>query len=123
MVLGRVIDKLPKVRPHSGFPAADVHVEHLHALELVDDVLALPRGQLARVALARGRQAVHTGQVAGVGQFPGEADGRIQPLLELIHQFRSRNGGDIEAGYCGSAHEASSRVTIIWESASTVRAC
>ena len=52
MVGGGVVDELPKVRPHSRFATADVDVEHLHALELVDDVLALLRRQLMRVALA-----------------------------------------------------------------------
>ncbi len=83
---GGVVDELPKVRPHGGFAAADVDVEHLHAFQLVDDVLALPRGQLARIALARRRQAVHAGQVAGVGELPGQADRRVQTVLELLDQ-------------------------------------
>jgi hypothetical protein len=55
----RVVDEFPEVRSHSRFAAADVDVEHLHAFQLVDDVLALLRAELARVALARGGQAVH----------------------------------------------------------------
>ena len=83
---GRVVDELPEVRSHSGFAAADVDVEHLHTFQLVDDVLALPRGQLTRIAFARGRQAVHAGQVAGVGELPGQADRRVQAALELLDQ-------------------------------------
>ncbi|COX20736.1 Uncharacterised protein [Mycobacterium tuberculosis] len=59
MVCGGVIYQLPKVRAHGWFAAADVHVEHLHAFQFVDDVLALAGGQLAGIAFARGRQAVH----------------------------------------------------------------
>ena len=43
VMLGRVVDHLPKVRSHRGFATADVDVEHLHTFQLVDDVLALPR--------------------------------------------------------------------------------
>ena len=84
MVSGGVVDEFPEVRPHSRFAATDADVEHLHALELVDDVLALLRGQLAGVALARRRQAVHARQVAGVGEFPRQADRRVETVLELL---------------------------------------
>src|SRR5699024_6949286 len=40
VVRGGVVDQLPKIRPHSRFAATDVHIEHLHAFEFVDDVLA-----------------------------------------------------------------------------------
>ncbi len=83
---GGVVDEFPKVRPHGGFAAADVDVEHLHALELVDDVFALLRRQLARVALAGRGQAMHARQVAGVGEFPRQADRRVQTMLELLDQ-------------------------------------
>ena len=86
VVSGGVVHQLPKVRPHSRFPAADVDVEHLHAFQLVDDVLAVLRGQLTRIAFARRRQAVHARQVARVGQLPGQADGCVQPMLELLDQ-------------------------------------
>ena len=92
MMGGGVVDEFPEVRPHSRFTAADVDVEHLHALELVDDVLALLRGQLARIALARRGQAVHTRQVAGVGQLPGQTDRRVEPVLELLDQPWHRLG-------------------------------
>ena len=40
-LVGRgVVDQFPEVRPDGRFAAADVHVEHLHALEFVDDRLA-----------------------------------------------------------------------------------
>src|SRR5207244_1256794 len=45
----RVVDELPEVRAHRRLAAADVDVEHLHPLELVDDRLALRGRQLARV--------------------------------------------------------------------------
>ena len=90
VVRGGVVHQLPEVRAHSGFAAADVDVEHLHAFQLVDDVLALPGGQLPRIALARRRQAVHARQVAGVGQLPGQADRRVQAVLELLDRAGAR---------------------------------
>ena len=83
-----VVDELPEVPPDRRLAAADVDVEHLHALELVDHRHALRRGQLARIAPARARQAVDAGQVAGVGQLPGQADRRVQTSLELIDEPR-----------------------------------
>ena len=53
MMCGGVIDELPEIRTDGRFAAADVDVVHLHAFELVDDVLALLRGQLTRIAFAR----------------------------------------------------------------------
>ena len=82
----RVVDEFPEVRSHSRFAAADVHVEHLHAFQLVDDVLALLRAELARVSLAGGRQAVHARQIAGVGELPRQADRCVEAELELIDQ-------------------------------------
>ncbi len=86
LVRGGVIDQLPEVRPHSRFAAADIDVEDLHALELVDERLALFGAQLARIAPPRRRQAVHAGQIARVGEFPGQADRRGQAGFEAIHQ-------------------------------------
>ena len=86
MVFRGVVEEFPEVRAHGGLAAADVDVEHLHALKFVDDGLALLGGELARVALARRRQAVHTRQVAGVGQFPGQADRRIEAAFELFDE-------------------------------------
>src|SRR5439155_25452731 len=74
VVRGGVVDQVPEVGPDRGLAAADVHVEDLHPLQLVDHRPALGGGQLARVAAAGAGQAVHAGQVAGVGQFPGQAD-------------------------------------------------
>ena len=78
--------QLPEVAADGRLAAADVHVEHLHALELVDHRHALRGAQLARVAPTRARQAVHARKVARVGQLPGQADRGIQPLIEAIYQ-------------------------------------
>ena len=43
-------------------------------------------GQLAGVTLARGGQAVHARQVAGVRQLPGQADRCVEAVLELVDQ-------------------------------------
>ena len=93
VVVDGVVEQLPEVRPHRRLAAADVDVEDLHPLELVDQRLALLGGQLVRVAPARGAQAVHAGQVAGVGQLPGQADRGVQPLLELVDQPAGRRRG------------------------------
>jgi hypothetical protein len=53
VLLGRVVDELPEVRSHGRLTAADVDVEHLHRLELVDDGLTLLGAQLARIPAAR----------------------------------------------------------------------
>ncbi len=92
VVGGRIVDDLPEVRTDGRFPAADVDVEDLHALELVDDRLALRGRQLARVAPPRAGQAVHAGQVAGVGEFPGQADRGGQAVLEVVDQAGRRRG-------------------------------
>ena len=92
VVFGRVVDEFPEVGTDGGFAAADVDVEDLHALELVDDRLALGGGQLARVAPSGRGQAVHAGQVAGVGEFPGQADGSIEAELELVDERQGRGG-------------------------------
>ncbi len=49
VVTDGVVEQVPEVRPDGGFPAADVDVEHLHPLQLVDDRLGLGGGQLPRV--------------------------------------------------------------------------
>ena len=86
LMRGGVLEQLPEVATHRRLAAADVDVEHLHPLELVHHAPALACGQLARIAPPRARQAVHAGQVAGVGELPGEADRGIQPGLEVIHE-------------------------------------
>ena len=50
---GGVVDQLPEVQPHRRLAAADVDVEHLHALKFVDDRHALLGGQFTRIAPAR----------------------------------------------------------------------
>ena len=82
----RVLDQREEVPPDHRLAAADVDVEDLQAVELVEHGLGLVRGQLVGVAPARRREAVHAGQVAGVGQLPREADGRVEPALELLNQ-------------------------------------
>src|SRR6202034_1024335 len=84
--------QVPEVRPDRRLAAADVDVEDLHPLQGVDDLLALGGAQLARVPAAGAGQAVHAGQVARVGELPGQADRRGQPALELLDQ-RGRAGG------------------------------
>ena len=87
VVRGRVVDQLPEVGPDRGLAAADVDVEHLHALQRVDDRLALVGAQLARVAAAGRRQAVHARQVARVGELPGQADRRVEAELEQVGEL------------------------------------
>lgn len=86
LMLHRVGEQVPEVRSHRGFATPDVHVEHLHGLEFVDHRLALTGGEFAWVASARRGQAVHTGQVAGVGEFPRQTDRCGQSPLEAFHQ-------------------------------------
>jgi hypothetical protein len=49
---GGVVEQVPEVPPHGGLSAADVDVEDLHPLELVDDRAAFGRGQLIGVTPA-----------------------------------------------------------------------
>ena len=82
----RVADQVHEIRPQHGLAAADVHVEDLEVDQLVDDVARFGGRQLARVTPARRAQAMHAGQVAGVGQLPGQADGCVETPAELILQ-------------------------------------
>lgn len=86
VVAGGVVQEVPEVGADGGFSAADVDVEDLHGLQLVDDGLRLARAQLARVAPSGAGQAVRAGQVAGVGEFPGQADRRGEAVLEQVDQ-------------------------------------
>ena len=87
-----VLDELEEVAAHHRLAAADVDVEDLQVAQLVEHPLGLGRGQLARVALARRRQAVHALQVARVGELPGEADGGVEPGLQLGDEGFSAHG-------------------------------
>ena len=78
--------QLEEVAADHRLAAADVDVEDLQVVQLVEHRLGLGGGQLARVAPARRRQAVHALQVAGVGQLPREADRRVEPALQLLNQ-------------------------------------
>src|SRR6202034_1724528 len=53
VVRGGVVHQVPEVRPDRGLAAADVHVEDLHPLQLVDHRPALGGGQLARIPATR----------------------------------------------------------------------
>src|SRR4029077_4403731 len=97
VMAGGVAEQAPEVGPHSRLTAADVHVEDLHALHLVDQRPALRGGQLPRVAAPGARQAVHARQVARVGQLPGQADRRGQAVLELLGQGE-RGGSGVHGG-------------------------
>ena len=79
-----VLDDLEEVATEHGLATADVHVEDLQRRQLVDQVLGLGGVELVGVAAPRAGQAVHAGQVAGVGELPGEADGGVEALLELL---------------------------------------
>jgi hypothetical protein len=59
VVRGGVVDEVPEVGPDRGFASADVDVEDLHPLELVDQGAALRRRELARITPAGGGKAVH----------------------------------------------------------------
>ena len=59
---------------------------------MVEGTLRELRESLARVAPAAGRQAVHAREVAGVGELPGEADGGVEPVLELGDEGFSAHG-------------------------------
>src|SRR5690606_29039757 len=87
LVVDGVLQQLPEVRSDGGLATADVDVEDLHALQLVDDALALLGGQFARVTSSGRRQAVRARQIAGVGELPRQADRRVQAVLEVIDQF------------------------------------
>src|SRR5262249_18090183 len=83
-VRGRVVEQIQEILSNCGLTTADVHVEHLHAFQFVDHRLALGGAQLARIPAAGAGQAVDAGQVAGIGQLPGQADGSVQAECELL---------------------------------------
>ncbi len=116
MVVGGVVDQLPEVRTDGRLPTADVDVEDLHPLELVDDGLALVGAQLAWVPATGAGQAMHARQIAGVGEFPGEADRGVQPVLEQVDQptGRRRNIGDGHGVLSTSIFESISVVSARW---------
>ena len=116
VVRGGVVDELPEVGPHGGLAAADVHVEHLHPLELVDDGLALLGAELAGVPPAGARQAVDAGQVAGVRELPGEADGGVEAVLELVDERSDGGGRRRDRGHATSSRQ------IVWDAASVASA-
>ena len=96
-----VIEQMPEIRTYRRLATADVYVEHLHALKLIDDCLALLRRELARIAAAGGGQAVHAGEIACVGEFPGQADRSVESELKLLDEratLGSRLSGDVRHG-------------------------
>ena len=84
----RVLEQLEEVAADHRFAAADVDVEHLQGLQLVEHGLGFVGGQLARVAAPRRRQAVDALEVAGVRELPGETDGGVEAALQLLDQCR-----------------------------------
>ncbi len=86
LVLDGVPDEVEEVRAQHRFAPADIDVEDLHGRQLVHDVTGFGRRQLHRVTATRRAQAVHAGQIAGVGQLPGQADGCFQALGEPLAQ-------------------------------------
>src|SRR3712207_7303425 len=63
VVADGVVEQVPEVRPDGGLAAADVDVEDLHGLQLVDHRLGLGGRELARVPPSGAGQAVRTRQV------------------------------------------------------------
>src|SRR5699024_5441723 len=118
LVARRVVDELPEIGTDGGLAAADVDVEDLHLLQFVDDRLALLRAQLAGIASPGGAQAVHTGEVAGVGELPRQADGGVQAALELVDEAPDRGGAGGRGQRAG--HGVSS---IMRDAASAPSAC
>jgi hypothetical protein len=90
LALDGVVDQIQEVAAHQRLAAADVDVEDAHPCQLVDQAPALLGGELPRVALARRGQAVRAGQVAAVGDLPGQADGSLEAVLEVVSQLRTR---------------------------------
>ena len=84
--LDGVGDEIEEVGPQHGLAPADVDVEDLHVHQVVHDAAGLGGRQLVGVAAARRAEAVHAGQVAGVGQLPGQADRRVEAPGELLLQ-------------------------------------
>src|SRR4029077_16162653 len=107
------------VGPHGGLTTADVDVEDLHLLQLVDHALGLGRGELLRVAPPRRGQTVHAREVARVRQLPGEADRGVEAVLEVLDQLHVRSSmvplaaspasARRETGRCGWATFAGAR--------------
>ena len=91
LVVDGVGEQVEEVRAQHGLAAADVHVEHLHGSQLVHHAAGLGRRQLPRVAAARRAEAVDAGQVAGVGELPGQADRGVEPLGEPLPQGHGLN--------------------------------
>ena len=85
-MVDRVRDEFEEVTADHRLASADVDVEHLQLAQLVEHRFGLGGGQLPRIPPARRRQAVNARQVAGVGQLPRQADGRVEPTLELINE-------------------------------------
>ncbi len=85
-VADRVVDECVEVGADRRFTAADVHVEDLHGAQLVDDGHGFRGRQLVRIASARRGQAMDASEIASVGELPGEADGRLEPVLQLFDE-------------------------------------
>ena len=122
LVVDGVLQQVPEVRADRRLAAADVDVEDLHPLQLVDHRLALLGGQLARVAAAARRQAVRALEVAGVGELPGQADRRVEAELELLDQ-RADRGRSARSSRCAPRAGGSCRSRPGPRSAAAYAAC
>ena len=85
-----MVDDIEEVLADHWFTAPEVHVEHLQVSEFINHGECFGGGEFFGVAAPRRTQAVHTRQVAGVGEFPREADGGIEATLELLNKRRDR---------------------------------
>ena len=84
MTTDGVFDNVEEVGTNHRLTTTDVDVEDLHGGDLVNEGHRLSRRELIRVAAARRGEAVGAGQVAGVGQFPRQADWCGQTAFEAI---------------------------------------
>jgi len=86
IVTGRVLHDLVEVFANHWLSSAKIHVENPQRLQLIDDCEALLSVQLARVPPTRGTQTMNARKVARIGQLPGEADGSVEPGLQLSRE-------------------------------------
>ena len=91
MVRGGVVDQLPEVRPHGGLAAADVDVEDLHPLQLVDHRLGTRRwsAHAGRAGPSDDRQCTHDRLQAYVSSQVRQI-GASRPRWNCSHQPASR---------------------------------
>src|SRR5207248_11591148 len=81
----------------------------LHALELVDHRLRLGGGELRRISAAGARQTVPAGEVAGVGELPGQADRCVEAAGEVLDERHGHAHPTRSRSMCVSASRAMAR--------------